>query len=407
MAEGQLHKGQAIPPQNTIEETIEVQDSNNTREEPSNNTVRNIDEEIAEAERERTTLQKQQKLQTICKEIRRMKAGDDLAFAPQSRQDTPGTNDPMSDVVVGSKRPAVEPLIPRSTSKRRIRPKELPLYYGKSVKEHLNWTRDARTTFWSYWEDFPTEEDKILYAMPYLAGEPKETWYRHERNIDISLPIYGWDYFEKFLLDIVEDPVNRQLDAAQQFTNATQRPQQSVYSFEAYLSSLEAQLPPFSPAHLVSNLFTKLQPDLCKALTNYQDLPKTRDGLLALAARLEHNLLGGKPGAGKQHGDSRKSSKQKQKTSMPFRSTATDSTDTAEIKAKSKGQDHAKPGKKPGGGQDKSHITCYNCDKKGHYANECTLPSKNPNTVLVIAVSTSKNGRVLMPAPHRREQNKV
>ena len=84
MAEGQLHKGQAIPPQDTIEETIKVQDSNNTREEPSNNTVWNIDEEIAEAERERTTLQKQQKLQTICEEIHRMKAGDDLAFAPQS-----------------------------------------------------------------------------------------------------------------------------------------------------------------------------------------------------------------------------------------------------------------------------------------------------------------------------------
>ena len=129
-----------------------------------------------------------------------------------------------------------------------------------------------------------------------------------------------------------------------------------MHSFEAYLRSLEAQLPPFSPAHLVSNLFTKLRPDLRKALTNYQDLPKTRDGLLALAARLEHNIHGGKLGVLKPRSDSAKLSKQKNKNSAPLQSAATESTDAAEAKGKPKERNRVKPGKKPEHG----HIRKYN-----------------------------------------------
>ena len=56
----------------------------------------------------------------------------------------------------------------------QIRAKELPLYYGKNIKEHQNWTLDARNTFLFSPDDFPREQDKVIYAMQYLAGEPKE-----------------------------------------------------------------------------------------------------------------------------------------------------------------------------------------------------------------------------------------
>ena len=98
-----------------------------------------------------------------------------------------------------------------------------------------------------------------------------------------------------YLLNLVEDPVNRQLHNAQAYTEAVQKSGQSVHAFAAYLSTLEAQLPPYNEEHLVMHLFTKLRPEIRKALSNYQDLPNKRDSLVALAARLENNLRG--PGA--------------------------------------------------------------------------------------------------------------
>ncbi|KAA6415523.1 MAG: hypothetical protein FRX48_00238 [Lasallia pustulata] len=56
----------------------------------------------------------------------------------------------------------------------QIRAKELPLYYGKNIKEHQNWTLDARNTFLFSPDEFPREQDKMIYSMQYLAGEPKE-----------------------------------------------------------------------------------------------------------------------------------------------------------------------------------------------------------------------------------------
>ena len=40
------------------------------------------------------------------------------------------------------------------------------------------------------------------------------------------------------------------------------------------------------------NFFTKLRVDLRKALTNYQNLPNSKESLVALAARLENNQRG-------------------------------------------------------------------------------------------------------------------
>ncbi|MCI78523.1 hypothetical protein A2U01_0099793, partial [Trifolium medium] len=46
-------------------------------------------------------------------------------------------------------------------------------------------------------------------------------------------------------------------------------------------------------------------------------------------------------------------------------------------------EDKSKSSKKEGGGKKKNHpkndkniIQCYNCDKYGHYANECKAPKK-------------------------------
>ena len=94
----------------------------------------------------------------------------------------------------------------------------------------------------------------------------------------------------EYLLDLVEDPVNRQLSTAQAYMDTSQNKTQSVHSFAAYLDNLKAQLPPYTEAQRVNHFLTKLRPSICQALTNYQDLPTTRNSLKALTAHLETNI---------------------------------------------------------------------------------------------------------------------
>ncbi len=59
-----------------------------------------------------------------------------------------------------------------------------------------------------------------------------------------------------------QDLVNRQLHNAQLYSNTRLNPDQSVQSFDAYLSGIEAQIPPFSEEHRRIKFFTKLRLDL-------------------------------------------------------------------------------------------------------------------------------------------------
>ena len=133
--------------------------------------------------------------------------------------------------------------------------------------------------------NFDDVEDKILWAMQSLKGDLKEQW--HNKCARVPVIANSWEYFTNFLLDKVEDPVNRQLNVNQEFTDAKQRPSQSVAAFDAYLTSLEAQLPQFTESQRTSALMTRLQPKLQEAIIRIGNLPVDRNALLSLAARLE------------------------------------------------------------------------------------------------------------------------
>ena len=149
----------------------------------------------------------------------------------------------------------------------RICLKELPLYYEKIIKEHLNWTEDAHTAFWFSFDNFSEKIDKVLYSMQYLVNTSKKIWQHHEKNVNSFILI--WEYFEVFLLNIIKDSVNHMLTAAQQFKEIKQKLNQSVYSFDVYLSTLKAQLSLYSEEHKMQHLFTQLQQEIHMTLMNY------------------------------------------------------------------------------------------------------------------------------------------
>jgi len=47
--------------------------------------------------------------------------------------------------------------------------------------------RSAETTFRLTPNSFRTDDNKILFTMQYLEGEPKDAWYNYEEMVDSSL----------------------------------------------------------------------------------------------------------------------------------------------------------------------------------------------------------------------------
>jgi len=142
----------------------------------------------------------------------------------------------------GTKRRAEEDLR-QDLLKRTLKPQKLTVYAGKSIRDHLDFVRSAETSLRLTPENLPVDESKILFTMRVLVEESRESGYRHAETVHWSE--VTWKEYTTFLLDFIEDSVNRQLYYVLLYHDATQCPHQSVQSFDAYLSSIEALLPPF------------------------------------------------------------------------------------------------------------------------------------------------------------------
>ena len=183
--------------------------------------------------------------------------------------------------------------------------------------------------------------------------------------------------------------MNRQLDFNQEFTDAKQQLSQSVAAFDAYLTSLKAQLPPFTESQRTSALMTRLRPKLQEAIIRIEILPVDRNALLSLAARLEtttkkshaqmsqgQRSRGASSTGGNRGGNRSNNSKpsqeeqttQSKKNKKENRKFGSDS----KLKLKSKDKEWLK------------NIECFNCHKKDHYATDCRAPkTENLNNVPV------------------------
>ena len=164
----------------------------------------------------------------------------------------------------------------------RIYLKELSLYYEKTIKKHLDWTEDAHTAFQFSSDNFSEKIDKVLYSMQYFTDTLKKIWQHHKKNVNSFILI--WEYFEVFLLKIIKNSVNCMLTAAQQFKETKQKLNQSVYSFNVYLSTLKAQLSLYSEEYKVQHLFTQLHQEIHMTLMNYQELSDSQNAHLLLTS---------------------------------------------------------------------------------------------------------------------------
>ena len=344
----------------------------------------NIDDEIATATRERDELLKQRELASLRNQINVLKRTPDPSTtndddADESMDDRPedelrgrqslhpsqghGENRALS---AGSKRSRDDcELLERNG--RTLRPQPLPAYHGKSLKEHKQWVFTANTTFLSTPWNFQTDTDRVLFAMHSLQDSPAEFWRQH---CEAGNPVQeqSWEFFVKFLLELLGDAVNRSTNVAQQYNKAQQRDSQSIREFDAYLNTLESHLEEYTESQRIQFRLTHMKPELRIELQKQAELPRTLHALIATGTRLEDALKESKALQSKSKGGQNSSAEKGRQEEQKKQDKAKNQGNKPQNKASgSQGKSRSDDKKS----QDKSSVTCYNCGKKGHYANEC------------------------------------
>jgi hypothetical protein len=167
---------------------------------------------------------------------------------------------------------------------RSWRPRAITEYRGKTAREHSEFVTSCELAFRLEPESNKSDALRCDFAATWLAGEPRDAWLRHEKEPGFRKT---WEGFKSFLLDLVQDPVNRTIATAVRYEEARQRVGQTTQAFAAYLETLEADLPAYKEEHQVQHLFAKLRADVRDKVIAYPEIPRSRSALIALAARFE------------------------------------------------------------------------------------------------------------------------
>ncbi len=173
-------------------------------------------------------------------------------------------------------------------SQKRRSSMSLKKYHDKIIREHREWIRDIEILFWNISWHFESDEKKILYCIIYLKNESKKLWFNHEETM--SSAQQTWFNFINFLLNLIENSMNRDIDVTQQYANASQHSNQMIWTFAAHLSTLKHQLSLYSDEHKWTHLFIKLRSELRVIITNVQLISITWNALIDLVAQLKTNL---------------------------------------------------------------------------------------------------------------------
>ncbi len=97
----------------------------------------------------------------------------------------------------------------------------LKKYHDKIIKEHKEWIHDIKISFWNISWYFKNDEKKILYCMIYLKNKSKKLWFNYKETMFAAQQM--WFNFINFLLNLIEDLMNWNIDMTQQYANTLQR----------------------------------------------------------------------------------------------------------------------------------------------------------------------------------------
>ncbi len=287
----------------------------------------------------------------------------------------------------------------------------LKKYHDKIIKEHREWIRDIEISFQNTSWHFESNKKKILYCMIYLKSESKKLWFNHEETMSAAQQM--WFNFINFLLNLIEDSMNWNINVTQQYVNASQRLDQMIRTFAAHLSILKHQLSLYSDEHKRAHLFIKLKSELHVIITNVQSISITWDALIDLVAWLKTNLrkehvLSSKWSQDKNlHDQDKVNKKTHLKRKKSHWSTRLDSSSKTSLHASSRYSKNL------------FNITCYTCNWKNHYFTDCRdekiknrSKESDANWVFIDSMShmsrfkISRKDKLVMNASNHQGKNK-
>ena len=342
---------------------------------------RQLEQLLADAKAENTRLKREQELAKLQAQNRTLRESDSPATAVGT---TAAAG--MSSPIIG--------VLPKA---KTMRPETMRPYKGLSEGEHTRWFRDAEIQFVVAPEYFLTDQAKVGYCMKSLEDDPNVQWYGYFSSH--GLEGVTFDFFKKFLLNLVADPVNRRLAAYERWESARQR-DMKVSAFKASLEEIEAHLPPFSEEHRANFFLAKLKPELKNKILSTGNVPKLREEILAMAIMQENILDRSRSGGGSNQNSAKNSSGSK--NGKPHDDSNSGSRST-------KGGGDAPPRSSGTGSkrnadsqEDRSNDVCRHCGKKGHWRPDC--PDRDKPQTYVAAVEAPSKNEEAPPTPLKRSK---
>ena len=341
-----------------------------------------LEERIRVAREKRDRLLQERELVALEGEIRNLETGIEDTNSPEQVQ----------HVERAVESPVTPPVLapPPQSSSKGLRPKSPRRFAGRSLHAYRQFVRECEIAFHLSPHNFADSGTKIMWAMQYLEGDARDAWWtQYDRGILAQGTT--WDDFKEFLLNLINDPTHRGLDAATKYANARQQPGQSIRQFATYLESLEQELPTYTDEQRAHHLFAKLREDLRTHITNFHNVPTDRESLISLGSTLEKNVKSSReqrPDRPRESGrDKRISSKERsQERSHPYRR---DTPSPRIENSRSAPRAQVRREQEP---------TCYECKQKGHIRPNCPRlkgPAEGVNSIPVRGSKPSAKDRAL------------
>lgn len=218
----------------------------------------------------------------------------------------------------------------------------------------------------------------VLWAQQSLRDTPAERWANYKKAHPHKS--HTWEGFKTYLIDLLGDRKNRDLNTSARYHDAKQGEKQTVQEFVAYLESLEADMEPQQPRTLCTNLLHKLKPDIRGKIIGQAIIPETREELVNLAARLEGAVR--TPSRGPRDN---KSERGYGRLRGNFTNRRRDGVKPEKTSGDQKVEEGSAARHQSGAGTTTDRRACYKCGDPSHIAKFC--PGKGSDKANVSAVS--------------------
>lgn len=258
---------------------------------------------------------------------------------------------------------------PRFSSANLPRPEPPHTYTKKNRAQFNRWERDCEGFFFRSPDHFVTEAQKVEFGTRYISEPLKSLWRSHIESYMLQDPTFEptWANVKQVMLDALGTPLERKQQAYEQLKRCHQGTTQSPTDLLDYMRPLWEELgttqsPDMQALEYLSALQDYIQKDLYL-------LPPDRRTTISMIEE-QANVIFRRRTRATPKAKEEKPKRQHQNNSGSEGDRKTPKTTKKAREAPKTSKWHKKPetAKK---NANKDHITCFQCNKTGHYANEC------------------------------------